>query len=189
MAGTLVVGSGEVLEGTIKVSDSRVATLASQPYKFVYYHSGTPAGAGGSPTAGYVSTTTETELVVLDIGGLKNFALALHNRDDEDIDGGGKNNKDITVYVDGSNDPDFGACVVPIINGTVVGEGVETTWHFGEGIRGWIDTTETPLNYDFDGSSLVTIANEGFPFRYLKIGLKAETENSPAYFEAWLYAI
>jgi len=186
MAGDLVVGTGEVVEGTIKHPRPSGEETSGQPYKFVYYWSGQPAGSGGSGTAGYISTTTEKELVVLDISGLKHFSLVIDNQGDDDIDGGGANAKALDVFVDLRNDPDFNATPVPVVDNITVASGATTTFVFGQGIRGWVQAAE---NYDFDGSTLVTIANEGFPFRFMKISLEAETEDAESYFEAFLYAL
>ena len=184
MVGTLTVASTEVVEGTIKAGVRTAFGGGKIPSSFMYYHSGVPTAS-----TGFVSTTTETTLVTLDVRGFKHFCLQLHNRDDENIDGGGANVKDIDLFIDGSNDPDFGACVVPILDNVTYGEGTETTIHFGEGIRGWVDTAGTPINYDYDGTSLVTTKNEGFPYGFLQLGLQAETEDSPAFFELWMYAL
>ena len=81
MAGTLTVSDDEMVEGTIKAGVRPTSADGKKPSPFMWYHSGAPPTGGAK---GFISTTTETVLVTLDVGGFNNFSLTLHNRDDEE---------------------------------------------------------------------------------------------------------
>lgn len=183
MAGTLTTASDEVLAGT-KEAPRTDTTQSRSPNDVITYWSGTPSATGG-----FISTTTETALITFDTTGIRNMSISVWNRDDEDIDGGGANNMDIDFFVDACNSPDFDSNVIALVDDDTLGQGVEKTYVLGENLRGWVDTAATPINYDFDGTSLVTIVNEGFPFRFIRLSMEAETEDSPTYFEVRCYGL
>jgi hypothetical protein len=183
VAGTLTVASDEELIGTKKVPRTDT-TQVRRPNDVITYWSGTPTAAGG-----FTSTTTENALITFDITGIRNMSISVWNRDDEDIDGGGANNTDIDFFIDLCNSSSFDSNVIAAVADDTLGQGVEKTYVLGENLRGWIDTAATPINYDFDGSALVTVVNEGFPFRYVRLSLEAETEDTPAYFEVRAYGL
>ena len=109
----------------------------------------------------FVSTTTSTEFVTVNLKGMSHCTFQFDNRDDEDIDGGGANDKDLHITVNVSNDPNFGPTSYVLVDDLALGEGEIQTWRLG------------PREMDFS---------------YMEIMLDGETEDSPTFFDFYFYA-
>ena len=180
MAGTATEGTNATLYGTMRIPRTDTAQIRNI-YDMVEYFSGTPTGAAGTEEGGFVNEADESVLATFDITGLKTISIQINNRSDEDIDAGGVEGKAMDVFIDLSNDPDFANGVVPLLDDTTLASGADITYVFGKDLRGW---TENGVNtWDWDGSGIVTVIPDGYPFKYMRISLQAETDGTPTYFE------
>ena len=155
MTGTLTA-TGMKIEHTIK-EPRPTAKLGTGQLRSNYIYIKSEATA----TDSFVSTTTSTELLTVNLKGMKYCTFQFDNRDDEDIDGGGANDKDLDITVTVGNDSDLGATAYTLVDDLTLGEGEMQSWRLG------------PSEMDF---------------AFMEIKLDAETEDSPCFFDFYLYA-
>jgi len=155
MTGTLTA-TGMEIENTIK-EPRPTAQLGTGQLRSNYIYIKSEATA----TDSFVSTTTSTEFLTVNLKGMNHCTFQFDNRDDEDIDGGGANAKDLDITVKVGLDSDLGSTAYTLVDDLTLGEGEIQTWRLG------------PSEMDFT---------------FMEIKLDCETEDSPLFFDFYLYA-
>lgn len=153
MTGTLTA-TGLELENAIKEPRDQLGSVHARS-NYIYIRSEATA------TDSFVSTTTSTEFLTVNLKGMSYCTFQFDNRDDEDIDGGGANDKDLHITVTVGNDSDLGATAYTLVDNLALGEGEMQSWRLG------------PSEMDF---------------AFMEIKLDGETEDSPTFFDFYLYA-